>query len=102
MVTVSSVAKTRNGFRVILSNRVIYHFSAKDLRLFPLSEGQEIDESEIHRFAISRQLPAAFNMAGRLLSRRICSRQEVIRKLSAASFDPDVINCVIEKLEQKK
>ena len=102
MVTVSSVEKTRNGFRVTLSNCVVYRFSAKDLRLFPLTVGQEIDEAEIHRFAISRQLPAAFNMAGQLLSRRVCSRQEVIRKLSAASFDPDVTSCVVEKLEEKK
>ena len=102
MVNVLAVKPLKKKILVVLENERNYVLSRHDLRLFPLAEGQQVDESELARFVFERQFPAALSVAVAQLTRRVCSRTEVTRKLASACFEPEVIEKVVQKLEKDR
>ena len=99
-ITALKIQKRRSN-RVNIFLEGEYAFSVPALIAAPLQLGQELSADEIRTLQEEAALEDGYERALNQLSRRPRSRQEIERYLERRSFDPPVIERIVDRLLDK-
>ena len=68
---------------------------------FPLSEGTAVDRRQFEQYLMLQEYPSALEKAVSMLAARARSKKEIMDKLLALRYDPEVAGLVVYKLEKE-
>ena len=68
---------------------------------FPLSEGTAVDRRQFEQYLMLQEYPSALEKAVSMLAARARSKKEIMDKLLALRYDPEVAVLVVYKLEKE-
>ncbi|MGB9664671.1 MAG: regulatory protein RecX [Ignavibacteria bacterium] len=98
MIFVEKVERKGNKIQVTFSDSTILKLSSDVYKKFPISAGEELDESFIELIKKENEYFEVKKSALRFLSIRNHSSQELYKKLSKKKFSDQIIKKVIDEL----
>jgi regulatory protein len=96
---ITGIRETRNGVRVTVNDQEIVCLTRKDVKTFPLKEGDAVDLEKLKHDLLLKQYPDALNRAVRLLAVRARSGYEIEKRLTDACYMADTVEMVLTKLQ---
>jgi regulatory protein len=90
--------RSPNRRSVYLDNRFAFGCNVNVVARFRLREGMSLDEQEIQQIQLGEVKQEAMDAALHLLSMRLHSRSELLRKLKRREYGDEVLDAVMEDL----
>lgn len=101
MVTIMEITNIRTSCCIRLDNNEQYWIRRSDLPASGFREGAEINKDAFMQQIRIFQYPHALNHAVSLLSRRPCSKKEILSRLVRLRYTEEVAGLVVYKLEKE-
>ena len=104
MPTISQISEQQrrpNRRNVFLDGKFSFGCNVNVIARFRLREGMTLDSKQVDEIRLGAVTQECFDAAMRLLTRRLHSREELLRKLGRQEWGAEVIEAALQNLQRR-